>query len=180
MCYNTSMIDSEIVSLVQQIFIASETGQWIAIALARVWVFLFLPVLAWLWVHGSKRERHGVKQALWSAGIGILSSELVAIIILRDRPFLAIKEVITLVPVPLTTSFPSTHATLAVALTVALYFVNKTAGRIGLLITLGVIVGRIAVGVHYPTDILGGIALGLLSFALVRLGHKALRKPLKN
>ncbi len=173
------MFDQEMVLLVQRIFIASETGQWIAIALARVWIFLFLPVLAWLWAYGSTHERHGVKEALWSVGVGVLSSELIALFFMRDRPFLAIQNIITLIPAPLTTSFPSTHTTAAVAITAAMYFVNKTAGRIGLLITLGIIIGRIAVGVHYPTDILGGIALGLLSFALVRLGHKALRKPIK-
>ncbi|MDF1497206.1 MAG: phosphatase PAP2 family protein [Patescibacteria group bacterium] len=180
MCYNTHMFDSEIVLLVQQIFIASEIGEWMAIALARVWIFLFFPVLAWLWAYGSTIERHGVKEALWSLGLGIFGSEFISMLVMRERPFLAIQEVLTLVPVPITTSFPSTHTTSAIALTAALYFVNKTAGRIGLLITLGVIIGRIAVGVHYPTDILGGIALGLLSFALVRLGHKAVRKPIKN
>jgi undecaprenyl-diphosphatase len=173
------MFDSETVLLVQRIFIASEIGQWMAIALARVWIFLFFPLLAWLWAHGSIRERHSVKESLWSLGFGVLASEAIALFIMRSRPFLAVDEVITLIPTPLTTSFPSTHATAAVAVTAALYFVNKTAGRIGLFITLGVIIGRVAVGVHYPTDILGGIALGLLSFALVRLGHKALRKPIK-
>jgi len=173
------MFDSEIVLLVQRIFTASEMGQWLAIALARVWIFLFAPVLAWLWVYGSARERHSVKEALWSAGLGILGSEFIALFLLRDRPFLALQDVITLVPAPLTTSFPSTHATAAIAVTAALYHVSKTAGRIGLIISVGVIIGRVAVGVHYPTDILGGIALGLLSFVLVRLGHKALRKPIK-
>lgn len=173
------MVDSEIVIFLQKIFLASELGEWIAIALARVWIFLFLPILAWLWAYGSTHERHNVKEALWSAGIGVLSSEIVALLIMRQRPFLAIHEVITLIPSPLTTSFPSTHTTAAVAITAALYYTNKTAGRICLLITLGVIIGRIATGVHYPTDILGGIALGLLSFAMVRMGHKALRKPIK-
>jgi len=173
------MFDSEIVILLQNIFTASEVGEWISIALARVWIFLFLPILAWMWAYGSTHERHSVKEALWSASIGILSSEIISIITLRERPFLALNEVIALVPTPLTTAFPSTHTTAAVAITAALYFINKTAGRICLLITIGVIIGRISAGVHYPTDILGGIALGLLSFALVRLGHKALRNPIK-
>jgi undecaprenyl-diphosphatase len=174
-----SMFDADIVIILQKIFTASEVGEWISIALARVWIFLFLPILAWLWAYGSTRERHSVKEALWSVGIGVLASEFLALLLMRERPFIAIQEVIALIPSPLTTAFPSTHTTAAIAITAALYFVNKTAGRIGVLITIGVIVGRISAGVHYPTDILGGIALGLLSFALVRLGHKALRKPIK-
>lgn len=173
------MIDAEVVILLQSIFLASEVGEWITIALARVWIFLFLPVLAWLWAHGSKIEKHSVKEALWSAGIAVLSSELIAMLFLRERPFLAIEQVITLIPSPLTTSFPSAHTACSVAILAALYFTNKTAGRIGTLIVIGIIIGRVAAGVHYPTDILGGAVLGLLSFVLVRLGHKALRKPIK-
>ncbi|MBD3281604.1 phosphatase PAP2 family protein [Candidatus Uhrbacteria bacterium] len=173
------MIDAEIVILLQNIFLASEIGEWIAIALARVWIFLFVPVMAWLWAYGSTKERHSVKEALWSAGLAILSSELIAMFLLRERPFLAIEQVITLIPAPLTTAFPSTHTATSVAILAALYLANKTAGRIGILIATGVVIGRMAAGVHYPTDILGGVALGLLSFALVRLGHRALRKPIK-
>lgn len=173
------MLDSEIVILLQKIFLASELGEWTSIALARIWIFLFIPLAAWLWVYGDNQERHGIKEGLWSVGLGILSSEIIALFIMRPRPFLALKEVITLIPAPLTSAFPSTHTTAAVAASAALFYFNKTAGVIGFLITFGVIIGRMSAGVHYPTDILGGIALGLLSFALVRLGHKALRKPIK-
>lgn len=173
------MFDAEIVVFIHSVFIASAIGQWMAIALARVWIFLFAPVLAWLWAYGSPQEKHTVKEALWSFGLAVFSSELLSVLFLRDRPFLAITEVITLIPVPLTTSFPSTHAAATTALAVALYHADKRAGRIGILIAFGVMLGRIAAGVHYPTDILGGIALGLLSFALVRLGHRALRKNKK-
>ncbi len=173
------MLDSEIVILLQQIFLASEIGEWASIALARVWIFLFIPVIAWLWAYGNNYEKHGVKEVLWSAGLGIFLSEFIALFIMRERPFLALSEVITLIPAPLTSAFPSTHTTIATSAAVALFFYNKTAGIIGFLILLGVIIGRVSAGVHYPTDILGGIAVGLLSFVLVRLGHRALRKPIK-
>ncbi len=173
------MFDAEIVIFIHNIFIASTIGQWIAIALARAWIFLFIPVLFWLWIHGSNQEKHAVKEALWSFGLAVFGSELLSILFLRDRPFLAITEVVTLIPAPLTTSFPSTHASAATALAVALYYANKKAGRIGFLIAFGVMLGRIAVGVHYFTDIFGGIILGLLSFALIRFGHQALRKAKK-
>ena len=61
-------------------------------------------------------------------------------------------------------------------MTAALFHANRHAGWLGVLITFGVIIGRVTVGVHYPSDILGGILLGLVSYAIVRTGHAALRK----
>jgi undecaprenyl-diphosphatase len=59
-------------------------------------------------------------------------------------------------------SFPSGHTTriMSCAMALALIFPRL---RVPILI-LGVIVsfGRIAVGAHYPSDVLGGIALGAL------------------
>jgi membrane-associated phospholipid phosphatase len=57
-----------------------------------------------------------------------------------------------------------------------LYAGDKRLGQLGILIVIGVALGRVAAGVHYPSDILGGALVGLASFAIVRLGHKALRK----
>ncbi|MFZ6015845.1 MAG: phosphatase PAP2 family protein [Patescibacteria group bacterium] len=171
------MSDIGIVQFIQGIFLSSLTGQWISIALARVWIFLFIPLVYWVWLHGSSHEKHGVKELLWSAALAVFSSELLALFIMRPRPFLAAANIITLIPAPLTSAFPSIHTSVAIACSIVLWSVNRWAGYIGFLITLGVIIGRISAGVHYPTDIIGGIIIGLLSFTLVRLGHKAQRHP---
>jgi membrane-associated phospholipid phosphatase len=36
--------------------------------------------------------------------------------------------------------------------------------------------GRVASGVHYPSDVLVGMVVGFLSFAVVRRLHHALRR----
>ncbi len=64
-------------------------------------------------------------------------------------------------------SFPSGHATMAAALSVTLAaLLWRTAWRwpliaLGAVYTLLMGVSRVYVGVHYPTDVLGGWALGL-------------------
>lgn len=64
-------------------------------------------------------------------------------------------------------SFPSGHATMAAALTVTLVaLLWRTGWRwplivVGALYTLLMGVSRVYVGVHYPTDVLGGWALGI-------------------
>lgn len=169
------MNEGAIVSIIQGIFTASHFGELAAIALARVWIFLYIPFLSWLWVYGSKKERHSAEEALWAGGVAVLFAELVSLVVLRIRPYLAVSDVISLVPPPLTSSFPSSHTTIAIAITTALYFANRRAGHAALLIAFGVMLGRLAAGVHYPSDILGGIVIGLLSFALIRMGHHAVR-----
>jgi len=170
------MSEAQIVQFIQRIFIASTVGDWAVIFLARVWIFAFAPLLAWLWAYGTNKEKHSAKEALWSLGLALLLGELISLTVLRVRPYLAVTDILVLIPPPLTSSFPSLHTAASMAMASALYFGNKHAGQVALLIVLGVIIGRVAAGVHYPTDILGGLVLGMVAFALVRLGHKALRK----
>jgi undecaprenyl-diphosphatase len=59
-------------------------------------------------------------------------------------------------------AFPSGHTTLVFTLATATYFFNKKLAYF--LYASGLIIGlaRIAGGVHYPSDIVGGIILGIL------------------
>ncbi|MFA6099363.1 MAG: phosphatase PAP2 family protein [Patescibacteria group bacterium] len=169
-------VDALIVVFTQSFFAPSVLGGLMAVFLARVLIFSYVPILAWLWAYGSRREKHAVKEALWSVGVAILIAEIISLFILRFRPYLAVPDIIALIPPPLTSSFPSIHTSIAIAATAAVYAVNKQWGQLCLLVALGVAIGRIAAGVHYPTDILGGMLVGVGAFILVRVGHRALRK----
>lgn len=59
-------------------------------------------------------------------------------------------------------SFPSDHAALFFALATGVYFVSKKMGLATLLYTLVVIcLPRVFLGLHYPSDILGGAVVGI-------------------
>jgi len=68
-------------------------------------------------------------------------------------------------------SFPSDHATLFFALVTGLFLVSRRLGVIGFIWTVCTICApRIYLGIHYPTDILGGAILGI---GIVWLANRA-------
>lgn len=75
-------------------------------------------------------------------------------------------------------SFPSCHAAnMFTVFTVAAFYYKKFIVRAGvLLIAIMVAYSRIYTLSHYPTDILGGILMGLLSGTAVSLAFKKIRK----
>lgn len=64
-------------------------------------------------------------------------------------------------------SFPSGHAALFFALAFALFYFNKKWGWWFLALSLFMGLARVFAGVHYPSDILGGIAVAAVSVFLV-------------
>jgi undecaprenyl-diphosphatase len=66
-------------------------------------------------------------------------------------------------------SFPSDHATAAFALAVAVFMYHRRAGWLMLAMAAVVAVGRVAVGTHYPGDVLAGAMLGSAAALVVVL-----------
>ena len=71
-------------------------------------------------------------------------------------------------------SFPSDHAIMFFTLTTCLFFISRVLGWIALLDTVVLVcLPRICLGIHYPTDILAGAAIG------VGIGFLANKKEVK-
>ncbi len=90
----------------------------------------------------------------------------------RPRPFVALQipHLIT----DTTSSFPSGHTIFIFALATGLLFVNRRVAYA--FFAAGLIVGlaRIAGGVHYPSDILGGAVLGVFVVVVVHAIHRSI------
>ena len=136
------------------------------------WFWIIVSVLLLI---SSKTRKVGIL-ALLSLGLGFLITNVcLKNLIARPRPFAEIEALTILIKAPHDFSFPSGHtcASFAVA---GIYF-KMLPKKYGLsAIILAVLIGfsRLYVGVHYPTDVLGGLIIGLGSSALVYFLYKKL------
>jgi undecaprenyl-diphosphatase len=82
-----------------------------------------------------------------------------------------------LVAAPTTHSFPSGHATTSFACAATLApFVPRRGAPVLYLLATAIAFSRVYIGVHYPLDVLGGAALGLLVATSLRLLRAAPRR----
>ncbi|MFE4451851.1 phosphatase PAP2 family protein [Streptomyces sp. NPDC056796] len=127
-------------------------------------------VLAVLWCWWSVRRRGttedsvtGVAGLVWAplaAGIALLINIPIRNFVERPRPFLDHKGLEVLVEGKTDYSFVSDHATMAMAIAVGLFVANRKFGLVAIGLALLEGFCRIYMGVHYPTDVIGGFALG--------------------
>jgi len=94
-------------------------------------------------------------------------SVILKVIFHTSRPFLALTNVQALFNES-SFAFPSGHATFFSALAFSLFFLHKKAGYIFMSIALLIGLARIAAGVHFPIDILGGFILGGVTAYLIK------------
>lgn len=86
----------------------------------------------------------------------------------RPRPFEVFEDVRQLVDHTSGGSFPSGHAALAFAVATTVSFYYPKTSALFFLAALSIGGGRIAAGVHWPSDILGGAFVGIVTAIILR------------
>jgi undecaprenyl-diphosphatase len=147
--------------------LAGQSAAWdvLFITLSEYAMFLMIAGLALFVI--LKKDKicwSTALQALAAAFIGrAVIVSLIRIFFFRVRPFVAGTVFQLVGHNPLEGSFPSGHATVMFSLAFSLLFVNRRWGFFYLFLAVVSSLARIAVGVHYPFDILGGIAVAAFS-----------------
>lgn len=134
-----------------------------ALAAAAVPAFAAVTLLLWLLDRPYARARWKIAcvSALMSAGVALLANQVIAHLWDRARPFAAHPAAVDLLagrsgdP-----SFPSDHAAAAFAIAFAVYAVSRRAGAAFLAVATAIAVSRVALGLHYPSDVIAGALVG--------------------
>lgn len=131
----------------------------------------FLVAIFLLLLYFSAYSRREKFYIFWTTTVSIIIArfgvtELIRFFIHRPRPFITL-QIHKLISngwfySDTEWSFPSGHSAFFFAMAMVIYLYNKKWG-IGLFIaTILMNISRIIVGVHYPSDILGGMIVGIV------------------
>ena len=137
---------------------------WIAIAIVLLFVKNYRKV--------------GLMVGASLLGSLVFNNMLIKNIVARPRPYRMIETLTILIPEPGEYSFPSGHTSSSFAAGVVLYLMlPKKYGIPAMVLAFLIGISRLYVGVHYPTDVLGGMVMGtLIATAVVKATEKLLMK----
>jgi undecaprenyl-diphosphatase len=129
-------------------------------------LFVVTLVLVFLFANGERLRiwRRAALAAALSAGVALAIGKVISELVDRARPFVVDPHgVHTFSGHAADPGFPSDHATGAFAIAMAIWLRNRVAGTVALIAAAVLSVGRVAIGVHFPSDVLAGAALGCLA-----------------
>jgi undecaprenyl-diphosphatase len=149
---------------------------------ARLAVPLYAIATVALWFvsrpPGVSRWRLATTSALVAAGIALVANQAIAHVWDRPRPFAAHEAATHLLSAPSPDpSFPSDHAAAAFAIAFCVLAFSRRAG-VGFLSAATLIgLSRIALGMHYPSDVIAGLLVGWAAALLVvQLGRPTIER----
>ena len=122
--------------------------------------------IAW-WRH---RDRYVPAVLTGIAAVAALGvNQLVATFWFEPRPFVTLHGVTMLLAHPADDSFPSDHAVIAGALAVGTLLFARRWGIVAVIVAVLLAFARVYAGMHYPLDVIVGLAIGAV-VALVLVG----------
>jgi undecaprenyl-diphosphatase len=127
--------------------------------------------------YARRSARRGAVAAGLSGALAVGIASQIATLVARPRPFVDEPSSVHLfVAHAADAGFPSDHATAAFAIAVAILLRSRRWGMLALTMATLLAVGRVAIGVHFPSDVVAGALLGSAT-ALV-LWLPVVRRPL--
>lgn len=117
--------------------------------------------------HVKMRKIMGISMLLSLLINFICGNLIIKNIVQRPRPYVVDTSVVPLI-FPSEYSFPSGHTSSSFTAACAIFLNHKKAGIVAFIMAAMIAFTRLYLFVHYPTDILGGIVLGITCAFIVR------------
>ena len=170
-------MDYVIVSALNGFALRSAVVSGLAVFLASHLIWFMAAGAFVFWLGARKARLVAVISAFVSAAASWIASQGIGFVYFRPRPFADHADIHALIAKSsLDKSFPSDHAAIAFALAMAIGMTDRRWGAWFFGAACLVAVGRVLVGVHYPSDVVAGALLGCVAaYATHRIIHLILR-----
>ena len=138
----------------------------------ELWILLAVVLLLW------KKKRQSGLAVGGALVLDVVSCNVILKpLIGRIRPFAVNPAVELLVEAPLDASFPSGHTAASFAAVFALFFMKDPLWKPALAAAVVIALSRLYLYVHWPSDVLGGVLVGLAAgWGGAYLARKVLKK----
>ena len=141
-------------------------------AIGQLWLILGLVLL-----YFKKTRKTGAAILVSFLGVLLFGELLLKHAVTRMRPCQIDQTFALLVERPTSSSFPSTHSAFAFGAATAIFLNYRKAGVAALIVAALVAFSRLYLFLHFPTDVLCGIVLGIvIGFASVRICEIAVKE----
>ncbi|WP_244562733.1 undecaprenyl-diphosphatase [Paenibacillus uliginis] len=133
--------------------------------------FFYLGIIVY-WFTRIHKNRQMVVTTLLSACVGFGVGNILSHFFYRDRPFVH-HTVNQLIEHSANASFPSNHSIGAFVIATGIWLFRKKDGVIWLVLAGLISFSRIWNGVHYPSDVIAGAFIGVISaFMIYQMVHR--------
>lgn len=152
------------------------------------WIFITsLADKGWFWILIAlillifKKTRMAGVIALIALAINhVLTNEILKDLFERPRPYTISTEIVTLIKQLSSYAFPSGHTSTSFSAAFVMFrMLPKKIGIPALVLASMIGFSRMYVGVHYPTDVLGGIVIGFMCSVWAHYLVQLIRKKIE-
>jgi undecaprenyl-diphosphatase len=160
--YSVKFLDTKVFSWVNGLAYKWYWLDFIGFLFAKYFEYVLLLVLLLFLVINFKKYWKMVLESLMAVVLArYVIAEIIRWLWFRPRPFVNNYVNLLMDYNPAESSFPSGHAVFYFALSTIVYYHNKKAGILFYLASFLIVLARVFVGIHWPSDILAGALIGI-------------------
>jgi len=189
------IVDKQVLVYFNNLMAQNEWARWVVLFFARYAIIIFVAVLVYLWFRKSPHDRDGylgighhenrqaVIFALLALAVGFTIDIIISYIFPRPRPFVSYPELVKNLNLTVDlTSFPSRHAIAVFAMAGSIWMADlwhfRNWGIFLFVVAFLISIARIAAGVHYPSDIVAGMIVGIVSAWIIKENYDWIKRKI--